>query len=191
MSAQKLSTTSSRLNLNLLYPQGINPKIYIRFIKWLIAYGRFIVIIVEVVVLACFVYRFKLDEDLNHLKETINNQVPYLESLTTDESLNNQTQTKLKTIQQVYTSSENYQKVLTKIASQTPIGTKVSNINLDGATNEGLLNFKITSQTPNNNEVAIFLNGLKNTPNLSEITLASISFDQGILSFTITGKIKS
>lgn len=190
MAAKKPELTS-RINLNLLYPQGVSPKVLVRFIKWLLAYGRFIVVVVEVIVLGCFVFRFKLDEDLNHQKTSINSQVPYLESLTTDEALNNQIQVRLKLIKSTYTYSKSYQKALSLIASQTPVGTKVSNINLDSATSEdGSLPFKVTSQTPNTNEVAIFLNGLKKINGLSEVNLASISFDQGILNFTIVGKIK-
>ena len=183
------STPTNRLNLNLLYPQGIVPKLPARFIKWLLAYGRFIVVFVEIIVLVCFVMRFKLDEDLNNQKEDINSKVPYLDSLITSETLSNQTQLRIKLIKDVYAKSEKNAAIFKKIADQTPQGVIVQNINLDTKSDEGN-HFKITSGTPNNYDVAVYLNGLKSEPEFSEIILASISFDQGQLTFTITGKAK-
>lgn len=184
------SAPQSRLNLNLLYPQGITPKLPARFIKWLLNYGRFIVVIVEVIVLSCFVMRFKLDEDLNNQKKEINSRVPFLDSQALSETLSSQTQLRLKLISKVYAESEKNSLLLKKISSQTPLSVTIQNINLnilDGA--EGI-EFKITSKTANNYDVAVFLNGLKGDKELSEVNLTSISFDSGTLDFTITGKLK-
>lgn len=181
--------STNRLNLNLLYPQGIAPKLPAKFIKWLLNYGRFIVVIVEIIVLACFVMRFKLDEDLNNQKEQINSRVPYLDSLSLSETLSSQVHIRLKLIKQVFADSEKSSLTLKKIADQTPQSVIVQNINLD-TKDDGIIDFKITSETTNNYDVAVFLNGLRSEASFSEINLSSISFDAGQLSFTIIGKIK-
>lgn len=188
--APKKAEPKPRLNLNLLHPQGITPKLPVRFLRWLIAYGRYIVVIVEIVVLACFAFRFKLDEDLNQLKEEINGQVPYLEGLVADDALSNQTHLRLKLIKETYSFADLNIQALSRIAAQTPLTVKVSDINLDSSLEPNTLIIKITSTTSNNNNVALFLNGLKSDKSLSDIGLTSISFDQGNLTFTITGKMQ-
>lgn len=179
-----------RVNLNLLYPQGIPQKLPVRFLKWLISYGRFIVVIVEIVVLACFALRFKFDADLANLKEKINSQVPFLESLYLDEALIAQTQLRLSSIKNTYTFSPMWSKTLTELSSQMPTGVKLTSLNLERVSQEDTLTFKVSAQTPSNNDVAAFLNGLKRSQFFKDANLASISFDQGVIIFTITGTAK-
>ena len=185
-SAQK--NPKHRINLNLLYPQGVPEKLPLKFLKWLISYGRYIVVVVEIVVLACFAVRFKLDADLADLKENINSQVPYLESLSVDEALIVQTQQRLSNVQKVVEASSLWNKTFTQIASQTPPGVKVTSINLEKAgPTLNKINIKITGKTSSNNDVALFLSGLKQDPFFTEVSLASISFDQGVILFSING----
>lgn len=180
-----------RINLNLLNPQGVPEKIPLKFLKWLISYGRYIVVVVEIVVLACFAVRFKLDADLADLKESINSQVPYLESLTVDEALIIQTQQRLINIQKVVEASSVWDKTFVQLASQTPPGVKVTAINLDKS-NPALnkIDIRLSGKTPSNNDVALFLSGLKQDPFFADINLASISFDQGVILFSITGSTR-
>lgn len=179
-----------RVNLNLLYPQGIPQKLPVRFLRWLISYGRFIVVIVEIVVLVCFALRFKFDADLANLKEKINSQVPFLESLYLDEALIAQTQLRLSRIKNTYTFSPMWSKTLTELSSQMPTGVKLTSLNLERVPQEGSLTFKVSAQTPSNNDVAAFLNGLKRNQFFKDANLTSVSFDQGIIIFTITGIAK-
>lgn len=180
-----------RLHLNLLYPQGVPLKLPLRFLKWLISYGRFIVVFVEIIVLACFAYRFKLDADLADLKEKINNQVPYLESLSIDEALIKQTQLRILNIQKVYSFSPFWVKTLTEISNQIPSQVRLTNINLEKAPPPSSgVSFKLAAQTPSNNDLAVFLNALKKSPNLKDISLSSISFEQDQIHFTINGGTK-
>lgn len=180
----------SRINLNLLHPQGVGQKLPIRFLKWAVAYGRFIVVMVEIVVLVCFVARFKLDADLTSLKEEVNNRVPYLESLVDSEIVTTQTQQRLDLVKTTYAAAERYPKTLAVIASQTPQTTQITNINLEESKDGNSLSFRFTAVTNSNIDVTAFLNGLKANTNLSEITLANISYDQGQINFTIRGVAK-
>lgn len=178
-----------RLHPNLLYPQGIPQKLPVRFLKWLISYGRFIVVVIEIIVLACFAMRFKLDAELADLKERINSQVPYLESLSLDEALIKQTQIRLTNIQKTYAFSPVWSKTLTEVSYQMPIGVKLTSLNLERATQNGV-NFKISAQTPSNDDLALFLTNLKRNSFFSEVNLTSISVDQGSIIFTISGATK-
>lgn len=186
-SAQKLRT---RINLNLLYPQGRGFKWPIRFLKWLISYGRFIVVAVEVLVLTTFAMRFKLDNDLSNLKEQIPNQINYLESLSTDEALIQQTQLRFSFIKNSIPQSSSWNKTLAGIAKQLPIGIKLTTLNLDDPNSNGKLKIKLGAQANSNNDLGLLLNGLKSDQTLSEVALTNISFDQGQISFVITALVK-
>lgn len=185
-SAQKIH---SRLNLNLLYPQGMAQKLPIRFLKWLISYGRFIVVIVEILVLSTFAFRFKLDADLANLKEKINEQVPFIESLGQDEALIKQTQQRLAIVKKTYAAFGQDQKFLPKISTQTPTAIKFTNFNIE-QTEIGALKFKISAQTNSIDSIAFFLKGLRNDPDLKDINLTNINFEQGSVIFSITGATK-
>ncbi len=180
----------SRINLNLLYPQGVPQKIYVKFLKWLISYGRFIVVGVEIVVLACFGMRFKLDADLADLKEKIKSQVPYLESLVADEALIKQTQLRISTIQSTYALSPAWIKTLKEISSLTPVDVKLTSLSLEKSPIPNTLNFKISAQTPSHNMLSAFLSGLRGSESLKEVSLSNISYDDGAITFSITGSTK-
>lgn len=45
-----------------------------RFLKWALSFGRWIVILTELIVILCFLSRFKLDRDLTDLGEEIRQQ---------------------------------------------------------------------------------------------------------------------
>jgi len=73
MSAQKLS-------VNLLPPSEFELSFWGRFLKWAVTAGRYIIILVELVVILAFLSRFKLDEDLRSINEQIGNQINFLDS---------------------------------------------------------------------------------------------------------------
>lgn len=180
----------SRLNLNLLYPQGIPQKWPLKFLRWLISYGRFIVIAVEVIVLATFAMRFKLDADLAILKENIDSRVPFIESLAEGEAAIKQTQLRLSQIRKNYTNLPPWQETLTEISDQIPQQTRLTSLTFERASNTTNLQFKLTAQAATHTELAIFLNGLKNNPQFTNVALANINFDERELVFTITGTTK-
>lgn len=177
----------SRLKLNLLYPQNEGQKLPLKFLKWLISYGRFIVVIVEVVVLGTFATRFKYDADLASLKEEINSRIPYLEVLSNDEAVIRQTHQRLELIKKTYASSSKWDGILRKISSQTPANVKINNINIVMANPAGVFNFKVTAETNSNSNLAVFLHGLRSEPSFKDVALVSISLDKGTINFTIIG----
>lgn len=175
-----------RINLNLLHPKENPAKLPERFLKWLITYGRFIVIFVEIVVVAAFLGRFKLDADLDELKRKINRDLPYVEGLFVDEALIKQTQNKLALIDKTYSNSDKWQEVVLDLSSQIPESIQFTGLQLDEK-DESSLNFKITAITVSNSDLGIFLNNLRAVSNFREINLASISFERNQIVFTVTG----
>lgn len=178
--------TKLRISLNLLHPKEIPPKLPERFLKWLITYGRFIVIFVEIIVVAAFLARFKLDADLDDLKRKINLDLPYIEGLSVDEATIKQTQTKLALISKTYSASDKWQEVVVDLSSQIPDSVLFTGLLLEEK-DDGSVSFKISGITISNSDLGIFLNNLRSLNNFREINLANISFDQQQILFTITG----
>lgn len=175
-----------RISLNLLHPKEIPPKLPERFLKWLITYGRFIVIFVEIIVVAAFLARFKLDADLDDLKRKINLDLPYVEGLSTDEALIKQTQNKLALISKTYSNSDRWQEIVLDLSSQIPDSIIFTGLLLEEK-DDGSVSFKISGTTISNSDLGIFLNNIRALDHFREINLASISFDQQQILFTITG----
>lgn len=187
--AKSAPATKLKLNLNLLFPQGNAQKLPIRFLRWLITYGRFLAVVVEVLVIGTFVLRFKLDQDLADIQGKINQKVKYIQSLPADEALIKQTQFKLSTIRNTYSLNTNWSQTLQKISAQEPSGVKLTSLNLTRSTpTTPNIDFKIAGSASTNTDLAILIGGLKQEKFFKNIDLTNVSLDQGIISFTIVGQ---
>lgn len=175
-----------RISLNLLHPKEASTKLPEKFLKWLISYGRFIVIFVEIIVVGAFLARFKLDADLDNLKRQINLDLPYVEGFATDEALIKQVQTKLGIIDKSYLNSDKWQETVLDLSAQIPQSITFIALTLDEKDEESV-NFKISGTTFSNSDLGIFLNSLRGDNSFREVNLASIIFDRQQIVFTITG----
>lgn len=171
------------LNLNLLKPQSNPEKIFVKIIRWLLSSGRYIFVFVEAIVLIAFLARFKLDADLAAKKEAIEEQIPYIESLRPYEILIRNTQEKLSIIDKSKNNSGDFPEIFQKIAAAVPSSVKVSSIKMQNAS--GTTAVRITGETPLNNDVANFINGLKEDPSFSNIAVASLGLEEELIKFTI------
>src|SRR3989338_3998150 len=171
------------IHLDLLKPQSNPEKVFTRLIRWVLSTGRFIFILVEALVLSAFIARFKLDADMAAQKETIEQQIPYIESLKPFEILIRQTQFKLSTISSFRTNYADYAQILQKIAAQTPVSVKILNLNLDK--NVSKINIEMTAQSQNHFDAANFAQGLKQDSNFSDVNIVSVSLEKDMLNFSI------
>lgn len=175
------------LQIDLLKPQGNPEKIEIRLTKWVLSTGRYMIIFVELIVLAAFLARFKFDADLASYSEEIEQRIPFIESLQTDEVLVRKLQKQLATIKEVRQGQRDYAGVFQKIADQTPQQVQLNNITLGNAS--GKTDVKITGISLSNNALATLIAGLRQDQSFSDINLASIGVDKGTISFTITASV--
>lgn len=184
----KKDSPKLRIHLDLLHPQSNPEKIPVKLVKWLLSTGRYILIFVEAIVLIAFIARFKLDTDLAEKKDAIEQQIPYIESLKAYEVLIRQTQLKLSTIDSIKNNQADYPLILKKIAGQTPLGVKINSLSLQKETGKILI--QMDAESKSNSDLTGFVSGLKGDQFFSEISLSSISLEQGVISFTITGSSK-
>lgn len=171
------------INLDLLKPQSNPEKLLTKFLRWLLSSGRFIFIIVEAVVLVAFFTRFKLDADLATRKETIEEQIPYIESLKPDEILIRQTQLKLATINELKTNQPDYSQILQQIAGNTPLSVTITSLDLEKTSDK--VHLHINAQAQNNKDVITFITKLKEDKHFSSVILSSAGLEETFIKFTI------
>ena len=179
---------SNLFKVNLLVNREESSRIYLNAVKWMISSGRYLIILVELIVIGAFIYRYKLDTDLQELQDKINEQIPYINSLKSDEILIRETQFQLANIKQIKNDRPDYVQIFVRVASLTPKNIKLTNIALDRARSFPKTTISITGETPSNLELSAFIKLLKKDPFFSEIILSNISFEQ-LTTFTITGAL--
>lgn len=186
-----------RLKLNLLHPNEILPSLPTRFLRWVVSYGRYIVIFTEIIVVSAFVYRFKLDYDLDTLKTSINKDVPFIEGLITDEARITQAQTKLKTIGSTYNSSPNWKRIFNNLATEIPTSVRINSLNIDNSDSAAeYLSIKFVGQTNSVNDLGFFIRKLRDLKDaqgnkmFKDIVLDSLNYDKEELIFSISGGAK-
>lgn len=177
-----------KIHLDLLHPQSNPEKLPVKFVRWLLSSGRYVLIFVEAIVLLAFISRFKLDTDLSERKDAIEQQIPYLESLKPYEILIRQTQLKLSTIGNIKSTTANYSLILKKIADQIPPGVKLISLNLVKDTGRVTIQINATSQS--NNDLTSFVAGLKGDQIFSDVSVASVSLEEGLINFTLSARSK-
>ena len=180
----KQSLNKLRINFDLLRPQSNPVKLPVKIIRWLLSSGRYIFIFVEGLVLIAFVARFKLDADLTNLNDSIEEQIPYIESLKAYEVRIRQTQLKLTTIDNINQNSADYGQVLKKIAAQTPSGVKINNLTFDKSA--GKVNIQINGQATSNINISTLVSGIKSDNYFSDVNLASVGVEEGVIKFSIS-----
>lgn len=186
MSAQK---SSGLFKVNLLIHREQQEKLLAKLLKWSLSSGRFIVILVELITISAFVFRYKLDADLSDLQEQINDKIPYLKNLSLDEAQIKHLQYQLSTISKLKSENMDFSKYLTELTTTIPKSILLTNISFDRSQSYPKAAMTITGQTPSNLELSVFIKKLQENPNFSDITLANISFDNQT-TFTITGSIR-
>lgn len=176
------------IKLNLLKPQSNPEKILIKLVRWLLSSGRYIFIFVEALVLVAFIARFKLDADLAAKKEAIEEQIPYIESLSSYEILIRNTQAKLATIDSIKKNSPNWSEIFKKIADQVPASVKINSIRMERGVDSTTLH--IIGQTQINSDITNFVAGLRENPNFTNTTVANLSLEENVIKFTIDAAVK-
>lgn len=194
MSKSAAPKNQLRLKLNLLHPNEIPPSLPTRFLRWIVSYGRYIVIFTEIIIVSAFLFRFKLDYDLDNIKTSINKDLPFIEGMIADEALINQTQSKLQTIGTVYANTPDWTRIFNNLSTEIPPSVRINSLNLDS--NDGqneYLGIKLSGQTTSVNDLGLFIKKLRNLQDaqgnklFKDIALDSLNYDKQEILFSLSG----
>lgn len=177
------------LKINLLYPQGLPQRLPALFLRWLLSYGRVILILVEVVVLATFAMRFSLDSQISDNKDLITRNTQPITVLASDEQAIRQTQFKLQFISSRLNPPIDFATAMDKFASQVPSGIRFTNLSIDNSVPQQPT-FRITGNASTNTDLNYFVTLLRQNPTFSDVNLSNLGVDQDRITFSITGNLK-
>lgn len=178
------------LRIDLFKRQDTQFKLNVRFLSWLVTTGRYIIIVVELVVIGAFVARYKLDSDLAAINHEINDSaVPYLKSLQKDEREIRETQLKLTTVKQLRAQNPHYVETLGLISKLVPTTIKLESLNFDKSAGSSRIGVVFNGSTPTIVELSAFIKALQKDPNFSDINLTNFSTDEDGTKFTVTGTL--
>lgn len=103
-----------------------------RFLKWALSFGRWIVIVTELIVILCFLSRFKLDRDLTDLGERIKQQQAIIASFGDLEKDFRNLQKRLSTIEKLEKEQLLVSDLLDELSKTIPLDVTLSELTVKG-----------------------------------------------------------
>lgn len=166
--------------INLLPKEELEKKAFGKVLKWMLSYGRYIVISVELVVLLVFFSRFIYDRRLADLNDAIEQKQAIVTAAQDLETTIRDFQEKLKKIKKLESERMIYLKLIETLKTISPKEVQYSDI----AVNQEELT--LTGQAISNVAFARLLTTLKNDENFSEIQIQALkkNKDTNMLEFT-------
>ena len=160
-------------SLNLLPPTEFEKSFWGRFLKWAVVAGRYIIILTELVVIAAFLSRFKLDQDLASLNAEIEQQVAILDAYSSVEDEFLGVQAKLMNVKNILSRQLNSQSIVNNLVANIPLPVKASVITVSSDQTA------VSATAIQDSEVTEFLKNLKNDPNWKTVAITDLSSEEG------------
>lgn len=171
-------------NINLVIKNDLGDSYTSQFLSWILTYGRYIIIVIQILVLSVFFLRFKIDRDHTDLKESVTQKQALVESISDLENEIRRIQKRLTDIDSITLDQEPVLKVLRYLQDQTPSDTSYSNLSV----NAGKISFRATSVSLKS--FSYFLRQLQQNNRFSEVSLDEITRrTDGRIEFKIDAKI--
>ncbi len=114
--------------VNLLPKTAWEVSFWGRFFKWAVTTGRYIVILTELVVIAAFLSRFKLDRDYADLGDRINGKKAVLTSMAETEKRFRLAQGRLVEAGQIIDNQLGAAAIIDKVTAKIPPGVTLTNL---------------------------------------------------------------
>ncbi|MBM3283240.1 PilN domain-containing protein [Candidatus Gottesmanbacteria bacterium] len=118
------------ININLLIKEDFGQSFSEQFLSWALTYGRYIIIITQIIVLSVFFARFTLDRDHTDLKEAVSQKQAIVESVADLEKEIRRIQGKLSYIKNITANQVWVLNVLRFLQENTPTTVSYSTISL-------------------------------------------------------------
>lgn len=171
-------------NINLVIRDELGESFSGQVLSWALTYGRYIIILTQIVVLSVFFLRFKLDRDHTDLKESTTQKAAIIESVADLEANIRHVQGRLANIRQISTNQDGLLKALLFFQDNIPSDISFSTLNL---TNEKI-SFGATAGSLRS--FSFLLAELQKNERFSEVTLDEIlRRPDGRIEFRIKAKI--
>ncbi len=179
-----MAASKKTVNINLIVKEDIGESFTAQILSWALTYGRYIIIITQIIVLSVFFLRFKLDRDHTDLKESVSQKQALVESISDLENEIKNVQNKLTHVGEITTNQTGIIKVLRFLQDHSPSNTSLSSLII--TTNK----ISFAASAGNLKSFNYLLRQLQQDKRFSEITLENIiRKTDGRIEFQITSKI--
>ncbi len=176
--------------INLLPKDKFESSAAGKFLKWATSAGRAVVVLSEFVVICAFLSRFYFDTQLANLFDDIKQKKAIVAAAADFEEQFRQIQDKTQIIKALLAQESRPSVLISEISQLLPADVSLTGVNLEGKT------ITLNGYCLTTSGLRWFLTGLNQHPQLSQVTLSSLSsrkeglpgFDF-ILTATVKGKV--
>lgn len=168
------------VNLSINLSQKRKPQILDQFIQWAMITGRFIVIIIEVIALSAFIYRFGIDKQLIDYNDRIIQEQNIVNLLKKQESSYKNLQERLDLSKNImFYQAQNiqiYNNIENLIPPDMDIQTFVFNFN----------NIRLVASSQSPKSISNFISNLKNYSEIKSVSIDNIQNQTSQTNINIT-----
>lgn len=173
-----------QININLVVKEDFDSSFSGQILSWALTYGRYIIIITQIVVLSVFFLRFRIDREHTDLKESVAQKQALVESISEMETEIRRIQGKLVYIKQISKSQDAYLKALRFLQDNTPTDMIFSALTLSPE------KISIAATSSSLKSFSYFLKRIQQDKKFTEVSLENIvRKPDGRVEFKINCKI--
>lgn len=179
-----MAAHKKQISINLIIKEQLGDSISEQFLGWILTYGRYIIIITQIIVLSVFFFRFKIDRDHTDLKELVTQKQAIVESLSDFETEIRRVQGRLTNIRAISVNQDVLIKVIKFLQQRAPADTTFTSLILT----TDKISFQATSG--NLRSFSYMLRQIQQDKKFSEVTLQDMNRKaDGRIDFKIDAKL--
>lgn len=179
-----MAAHKKRPNINLVIKTDTDESFSGQVLSWAFTYGRYIIIITQIIVLSVFFLRFRLDRDHTDLKESVTQKQALIESVSDLEAEIRHVQQQLKHIREITTNQDGFLKVIRYLQENTPSDSTYSSLSISPDS------INLNATVLNLRSFSFFLKKLQQNNKFTEVVLEDIQRrNDGRIEFKINAKI--
>ncbi|MEK7127261.1 MAG: PilN domain-containing protein [Patescibacteria group bacterium] len=168
-------------DINLLPTEEIEKAPLGKLLKWALTYGRYIVVVTELIVLLAFLSRFKLDRDITDLSEEISRKKNIITAAEPFENKVRQLQNRINKISAIESGSIHPDKTLDYITTVLPLETILDTVTVNGP------KIIISGTTPTEAGLSTVVGAIRQNKNIQSLSVDKISRDaSGVITFSLS-----
>lgn len=165
---------ANKKELSLL-PDAENPNsVSAKALKWLTTFGRWVIVLTELLVIVAFISRFWLDRKNSDLSEIIRQRQAILASTKDFEDEFNSFQKRLSYIRNFYENQPEYDKKIEYLVKSTPTDLTYNDISIKQDKKNSQITINASLIAFNEKSIIDFINNLKLNPNIETVNIGNI-----------------
>lgn len=175
--------------INLISKDELGKNFLDKLLQWSITYGRYIIVLTEFLVVVVFLSRFKLDQELTDLHESIDQKRAIVQAVREIENSFKALQNRLSQIKTIQAGIIKPNKFVDFINQNTPLGITLSSLTITDK------EVSLTGSAFNERDLIAFVNAWLFSPLFEKISLNNVSTnkiaDNIGIQFSLTANIKA